>query len=197
MSIPSPFTNSDTWDRLTIRASVKGKETKWDWENTNVDFTGDIENEWDVQKAAGRDGAPAKDKGYKACDYTVTWGIYTEELWQMFASFVEGVRPRPGKDPKPIITIAHPLPQLYSVSVVRLQKLPFITHKGGGLWEAGIHVMEYFPDPKPVKKEDPQPPRDDYAAVTVQRELPSRYKAATRPGNGGLPSSQVTPARRR
>jgi len=155
MTFQSPFDDAGgAWDALTILASRAGVAEKWEWLETNVDFDGDVTNDWDIQKSQGADGARTKDNGYKPAQFSITWLLWNKVHWSAFEAFVQSAKPRPGKDPKPTIMVVHPLLQVYSLVMFRLEKLHLPKFKAVDQWEARVDVIEYFADPKPVQAPD-------------------------------------------
>src|SRR5689334_1491550 len=90
----------DAWDRLEIGGVV--------FEDTVVEIEGTIENEWDVAKAAGNDGAPAKNKGYAVMRPKVTWTLYNEDHFELYQQLLANIQPKPGKKSAPIVEVVHP-----------------------------------------------------------------------------------------
>lgn len=153
MSVASPFKDTSRWDALAIVVATEagGSQSFW-WDNTDISFGGDVSNEWDVKKAKGVDGATAKDKGYKATKATCSLLLWTEKHFETYVNFVKSAKPRPGKDPKPIIQVYHPQLQIYSLEKFRMESFTMIDFEEVDQWTAKFSLIEYIPEPKPVKK---------------------------------------------
>lgn len=153
----NPFTDPDAWDAVQIAVSRNGKSTLYAWSELPVDFDGDVKNEWDVKKAGGSDGARKSDKGYVPAKFSMRWLLHKPEHYDTYVRFIADVKPRPGKEPKPVLVIVHPLPQLFNLTMVDLEGVRFPDFKVVDQWEARIDVIEWFPAPAPVKKQDEKP----------------------------------------
>lgn len=157
MAVPFPTTDPELWDILRI--------ADWTWSETNVDIDGDFGNELDVQKAAGSDGAPARDKGYEPCKPSVTWTLYTEEHFTQYEGFLLTSQPKPGKTGAQVVVVSHPLLQLYKKERFTVAKIHLLKHQGKGMWQGRVDLVEWFPAPKAKKTDVP-----DAAAEKRARE---------------------------
>ena len=153
MSVVSPYEDAAAWDAVQIVVSRNGKSNVYSWAELPVDFDGDVTNEWDVKKAKGADGAKATDNGYTPSQFSMRWLLHKPEHFKVYEAFVADAKPRPGKEPKPTLVIVHPLLQMYNLTICNLEKIHFLEAKAVDQWEARIDLVEWFPAPKPVKKD--------------------------------------------
>lgn len=187
-TVVNPFDSTDAWDALTI--AVTGGGT-FQWLDLPVDFDGDLVNEYDVQKPKGADGGRAKDLGYIPAQITVKWLICNAKHFDLFQRFVAAVVPKPGLKAKPVISISHPMLQMYGLAKFNVEKTPFLSFKEVDQWEAKLAVVQWFAEPKPTKPAegppaDPPPLRQHHlydATYAFKNERPSPP----------LPSSSVKP----
>lgn len=162
MSVVSPYMRESegVWNSLVLVVSLDGKEDVFAWGGTNIDVDGSIRNAWDVKKAGGNDGATTTDKGYEATKVDVSMLLWTGEHFDEYARFVEVAKPRPGRSPKPIVTVEHPAIRLYGLSQFRIESIAFIDFEEVEQWTAKISFIEHVPAPKPAKKAGQSKPTD-------------------------------------
>jgi len=195
MGFISPFEDAGgAWDALTIVVSASGRTEKWTWLETNVDVEGQITNDWDIQKSQGADGARTKDNGYQPTKISLSWLLWKPEHWTAHESFMQSAKPRPGKDPKPIIMVVHPQLQALSLVMFRLATLHVPVFKAVDQWEAKLELIEYFADPKPVvAPEAPSAGPDPNPPPRGSQYIKQSLEVISRPGRPEKPSTKVKP----
>jgi hypothetical protein len=176
MGVPFWYDDPDAWDRIEIAG--------FEFADTDVDVDGDLGNDFDVQKAAGADGAPATNKGYDPCKPKVSFALYTKEHFETYQALLAKVQPKPGKTPPPVVDVIHPKLQLVKKQKFKITKLHLPKKNGIGILVAAFDLLEYFPDPKPVPKPADTSAKDDF---NTGRRAFLEPEAETRPSKTPKP----------
>lgn len=191
MSVPSPFEDVAAWDSVTVMLSKAGKAEKFDFADTSVDFDGDVTNDWDVKKPKGADSARTSDEGYVPAKFSMTVLLCKPEHFRTYEALVQAGKPRPGKEPKPVVIIVHPLLQLYALTMCRLEKIRFLDFKEVDQYEAKFDLLEWTPDPpKAAKVQAKQTPASQ--GITLREvNVYGDARRATKPLVKPAPPSKV------
>jgi hypothetical protein len=170
--------DASEWDRVEINGYI--------FEETKVDIDGDgFGNDFDVQKAAGADGATLNNKGVEPIKPSVKWLIYNEFHWTAYQALVEEIYPYPGKTPLPLVKVVHPQLVLLKKEKFRLARIHPLKPTGNQIMEARLDLVEFF-----EKAKKAQPPSTTGAA-TRTRQAAIRELETNKPSNNTNPVPDV------
>lgn len=194
----SPFTDPAAWDRVKISVGVaSGSPQTFVFRDTDITFSGPGgKNDWDIKKPKGADGATKTDNGYVPTKIKMKVLLWKDEHFQEYVRLVKAAKPKPGKGPKPIVTIQHPQLLIYDLTSFDVEEIPIIDFKQVDQWEAELELSEWFPEPKkttPNKK--PPPPVGHLDAEHFSNRAYRREQREAAAAAAALPSTSVRPVR--
>lgn len=140
MSIADPFTAPNAW----TSAVIGGQTTPGFVEVTDAHRPFG----WDVKGGKGADGATVTHTGKQLAEPKLKIKLWTSEHFAAWDAFVPLLKYEPTKG-KPVLAldIYHPALAAIDCNSVVVKKLGAPTHKGGGLFEVDIELLEYRPPP--------------------------------------------------
>ena len=130
------------WDRITIDGTVL--PGLWTVEARAKRLI-------DIKKAAGKDGAHVKDKGYEPSEIRLNGRIQSYQQWQDFQDIFENFHPKKKGGARNPFDISHPLLALLAITqayVVEVRP----RHPEGGVFSVEIDLIEYFINPVDIAK---------------------------------------------
>lgn len=136
MTIPSPISNPEAWDTLTIGGlSFSG----------GFEFSGEVlKRKLDHRHSAGRDGARIRDRGYDLAEIKLSLRCYQTLHFEQLGALVALLFPR-GADPaqRAAYACAHPALAIAGITEVYAKVMDTLHQTSPGLWETTIDLVEY------------------------------------------------------
>lgn len=140
MSGLSPFTSPQAWDVIVIgQITSPGVCTLSGFER---------KSDWDQKKGKGSLGATLTYTGRPAAKGSITFQLWTEDHYAAWSTFRPLLKYDPTRATITAVDIYHPSLADVEIKSVVVESIGRADHKGGGMYEIVVEMIEFFPPPK-------------------------------------------------